>query len=124
MPESVKENLMNIAMRTNKDAAAAVLKLKGSLTGENIEDTLRELAGIICKSDLIIIDCSDLLDLDEKGLKFLCSAHRHILSRNRNAEIMNLSTGLVLNARRQLAKFVPGLTCQQSGQGHCVWTIK
>ena len=124
MPASVKENIMNVAKKNDKDADAAVLKLKGSLTGENIEDTLRELAGIICKSDLIIIDCSDLLDLDEKGLKFLCSAHRHILSRNRKAEILDLSPGLVLNARLQLAKFVPGLTCRQSGQAHCVWTIK
>lgn len=99
------------------------LKLSRSLTIDNVEDVLRELTVIIATSKDIVIDCHGLHELDEKGLKFLCSAHRHIVSRNRTVKMTGLSSELVLDVRRRMDRFVPGLTCRHAEQVNCVWKL-
>lgn len=105
----------------NKDDLLNRLELSGSLTEDKIEKALRELAGLMSSARHIVIDCHDLQEIDEKGLRFLCSAHRHIVSRNRTIDIAGLSPELVWRARSQTKNFVPGFSCLKTDLEQCVW---
>ena len=104
---------------TNRNVAS--LLLTGSLTVEDIEAARTALTKNLGASGQIVIDCCGLHKIDEHGLKFLCAAHRHIMSRGRTVEFIGLSPELVFAAKREMKSFVPGLSCQHSMRTNCLW---
>lgn len=114
----------NFATKTHLPDDTRVLVLSGSFAGQEIEDAFGRLSLMMLGSSChIIIDCQGVHEIDDKGLKFLCSAHRHILSRGRSVDITGLAKDVILKAREQSGRFAAELSCKCLKYHQCFWKI-
>lgn len=106
---------------TSTMSKSITLLMTGSLMSEDVEDARKRLSEVIGQSDHIVIDCHGLQELDEHGLVFLCSAHRHFINSGRFLEFSGLSPELVSAAKAQRTNFLFRLSCDQSKSSKCIW---
>ena len=104
----------------NKDGS--LLVLPDNLAGEGIELARQGLVEALAQSGKVVLDCSMLTELDEHGMVFLCSSHRHALSRGKELIFQGLSESLARAARSQVGGFLPNINCPHSLVDSCLWS--
>ncbi len=59
--------------------ATSRIRLIGSITGANVGEVLLRLTPLFDGADSILLDFSDVREIDLAGLKLFCSCHRNLL---------------------------------------------
>jgi phospholipid transport system transporter-binding protein len=82
------------------DAAVSgeVLKLKGALSFESLPSVLAESAQFTARTDLpdrLVIDFSDITDIDSSAVALLLEWRRQALARGKTLEFVNLPPNLL-----------------------------
>ena len=98
-----------------------VLVIPENLTGDDIDLSRQGLAEAMGQGSHVVIDCGMLKELDEHGMVFLCSAHRHALNRGKELVFLNLSKELMKEVSTRFRGFLPKVNCPHSNIGGCLW---
>lgn len=67
------------------------IRLSGSITACNVDRVLLRLTEVFDRADSILLDFSEVRELDLAGLKLFCSCHRNLLFSGKLLRIAGLS---------------------------------
>jgi len=71
-----------------EDDALATMKISGAITLSSVGEFLVQLSTTFDQIDNVVVDISDVTEIDVAGLQLLCSSHRSSLFGNKGFRII------------------------------------